>query len=218
MQLLFDFDGTLNDVTDKYYHCYLDCITEIGGTPIDATIYGQMKRSKTDTSILLERSGIPTENASVYTSLFLSRIELPHYLSYDHMFDFAASVLSSLMSQGYDLNLCSARNNTELGMEQINMFGLAPFFTSIDIARHDPDVRRSKSMAIGRIIQTHEIWYGIGDTEDDINSVSDTHGIPIAVLSGLRDASTIRALAHPTHVVEDIRSLPKLLDFASQHG
>lgn len=218
MQLLFDFDGTLNDITDKYYHCYVDCITEIGGTPLDTSAYSQLKRCKAPNATVLKKSGVDSDKAPIYSSLFQSRIELPKYLAYDHAFDFAAPVLSSLASQGYELSICSARNNTELGMEQLSKFGLVPFFTRIDIARHDPDVRKSKCMAIRRSIKTDTIWYGIGDTEDDINSVSDTHGVPIAVLSGLRDASTISALAHPAHVIEDIRSLPKLLDFAAQHG
>lgn len=211
MQLFFDLDGTLIDISQKYYHVYSDCIIKLNGTPLDNKTYWQHKRNGLPTRLLLHKSNVPVYQESVYSSLFVSTIETPQYLVFDTKFDYSTEVLTALKQEGHLLYIVSARRNTDTAMAQISKMGLSPLMEHIDMTGHD-----GKTIALRRLIVEGNPWIGISDTEGDINCYNDAGGVSVAVLNGLRTKSTLMNFCSPMRVISDIRKLPILVDNISK--
>ena len=216
MQLFIDLDGTLLDISEKYYRLYADCVRLLGGTPIPKNRYWSLKRAKQPPSRILAASSLPETKKQDYTSLFAKDIESPRYTSFDRLYTFAIPALEELKKR-HELYLVCGRKDHDAGMRQIAQFGLGKFFLGIVVGRGDQNGEQFKRETIKRLCDPNNHFATIGDTEDDINCATGLSGITVGVLSGLRNKKTLTTLSHPAYVIADIRGLQALLDNIAKH-
>ena len=79
MKYFFDLDGTILDISKRYYFIYYDIIKKFGGVPLPKCVYWDYKRNKTPDDVILKRSNIPQfflVNILILNKHSLSRINI----------------------------------------------------------------------------------------------------------------------------------------------
>jgi len=211
MQLFFDLDGTLLDISEKYYRLYADCVRALGGKPIPKNSYWRLKRAKQATSRILTMSSLSGALVPDYISRFADGIESEQYTSFDRLFSFAIPTLS-VLKQHHELYLVCGRKNPDAAMKCIRDAGLEKYFFKVVAGRESEEGIVFKRRVIAKLIKSDNLWATVGDTEDDINCVSGLSGLTVGVLSGLRNIKMLKTLSYPSYIIPDIRDLPTLLD------
>ena len=216
MQLFMDLDGTLFDISEKYYRLYVDCVCSLCGTPMSKKKYWTLKCAKQPTSRILTMSSLSSTLVPDYISRFADSIESEQYTSFDLLFSFAIPTLR-LLQQHHELYLVCGRKDPDAAMKCIGNAGLKKYFSKIVAGRKSEEGIVFKRRVIIELIKSDNLWATVGDTEDDINCVSKLSGISVGVLSGLRNKQMLATLSHPSYIIPDIRDLPTLLDKVTKH-
>src|SRR3990167_4036539 len=110
MQICFDLDGTIVDVSDRHYDVYSKATAKLSGKPLSKKDYWQLKRQKADWPTILKKSTVDTYKASEFLKRFIDLIEQPSELSKDRLFADTIKVLESISDQ-HVLYLVSLRRS-----------------------------------------------------------------------------------------------------------
>lgn len=209
MEIFFDLDGTLIDISERYYQLYSEIVKKLGGRPLKKSYYWHLKRSCTHNEKILLKSNLANSKISLFDLEFLKNIELPKYLSYDKVFPYTKKILNLLVKK-HNLYLVSYRRNTENANKQLTELGLIEKFRGIRIGRLDNDG------CVTKVRYIHELARGgkklvVGDTDDEILAAQQVEAISLAVLSGIRNRHYLEQLS-PDYIVQDIRSIPSILN------
>lgn len=156
---------------------------------------------------ILKKSSVSERLTETFKDLFISRIELPQYLSLDRPFPYVRGTLD-LLSKEYNMYLISRRKHYKLAIDELNSIGLSYFFKHITTTK-GKDRKETKAQLI-RKMNKEQRTVVIGDTEEDIQAAKELRAISIAVLSGIRNENQLRKF-RPDYLIENISFLSKIL-------
>src|SRR5437868_5100720 len=105
MEIFFDLDGTLIDISKKHYMLYRDIILKLHGIPLSFSAYWKLKRNKTAISIILQKSNVLNDHLNFFNEDFKKNIETPYYLSFDELFPYTKKTLDTLIISRSDMFL-----------------------------------------------------------------------------------------------------------------
>jgi len=194
---IFDLDGTLLDIREKFYALYVDCLRELGGQPISMTRYWELKQKKTRELDILKISGNETLFATYYQNR-IKRIEAIEYLSRDSIWPGLTDELE-LLHDSHQMAIVTLRTNAANLAWQIDRLGLGRYFPHIlssgegssDSNRFEIKVDLVQS-AFG--LNDFNGWF-FGDTEVDVLAGKALGMQTGAVTFGLRDLDFFKPLA-----------------------
>lgn len=132
MLIFFDFDGTLVDITERWWQLHL-AITSALNLPHyeKREDYILQKRSGLAEILIMKKITSDVEIIKAYDQERVGRIELPEYLLYDKLFFDTIDTLRALREQGHSLILVTKRRSGEVLREQLDRLGLGSFFQNI---------------------------------------------------------------------------------------
>lgn len=207
--LVFDLDGTLLDVSARHHHVYSAVCGSLGGHPLDRAAYWHLMRQRTGLIEILARSGLSDSQLTAFETAFGESIELPKNLGFDTLFPETVPVLTRLAAT-YRCALVSLRRSATALRAQLAVFGLTPFFESIQNAAPGADPAFEKARLIRKTVPEDDPAIVIGDSEADVAAANVLGHLSIAVSSGIRDRD-ILARDHPGYVVDGIDGVEEVL-------
>lgn len=166
---LFDLDGPLIDVSERYYRLYCDLLKEANLVPISKEQYWQLKRQKISEAKIFARSS--DANSADYERKRLELIESPQYMIYDRLHDGALKILE-IFEKKYDLVLVTLRSSRVLLEEQLFKFDLNRYFCTVLSSGEAVSPRwKLKEKLVTDYLQGSRHVVGIvGDTETDLSA------------------------------------------------
>ena len=106
MYYFIDFDGTILDVSTKFYNTYTAILTEHNQPILDKHLYWELKRNKTSEEIIRKVSGATLAD---FSNKRKKIIETDSYQKYDYLHEGVVEVLKNL-KDGYVRELLKKRN------------------------------------------------------------------------------------------------------------
>lgn len=207
MNIYFDLDGTLIDVSGRFYRIYCDLLAMFNcKSKLSKDEYWQLKREKCPEEEIVRRT---CKNIDIqkYRELRMTFIESPKYLKYDRPFSYTFDVIKKLKTN-HRLIIVSLRESYEKTEMELDHLGMKSFFDKIlvhnedvdemwrikaDLIKSDSSFDRSSSVVVG-------------DTEADFFA-SKAIGIPcFLVVSGIRTREYLTTLGNAS-VIDDISQL-----------
>lgn len=210
--ILFDLDGPILDVKERYYSVYEQFVMENGGIPLSLEEYWQQKRMNTPLEKLLEKSmcpGLISELVVKHKKYLSEHREEYSSLKLDKLQPGVKEILTKLSSR-YDLYLITLRRNKENLYRQLDEFWLLPFFKKVLSAvptseskwQHKVDLLTEHNLQ-------HESGIIIGDTPTEILAGKKSGLTTIGISNGIRDKE-ILLQAEPHLLVESVGELKHL--------
>ena len=203
-----DLDGTLLDISSRYYKIHQDVCREFGLSPFPFRTYWASKRKADQT---VEFPGL----SSLELRERLGRrrkelLETKAYLAHDRLIPGATETLETL-GRNYEVVLITLRRNLETLKWQLDRLGLNGSFRDVLASGDgDRDAVRKSQLIKERVWPLSGLAAIAGDSEADILAGQSLGIATYAVSSGIRTASFLKALG-PTAVGPDIRGLPDFL-------
>jgi phosphoglycolate phosphatase-like HAD superfamily hydrolase len=203
--VFLDLDGTLLDVSRRYYAVHQHIVSEIGGEVRDAATFWRLKQEATPVEKL---TGLIASEVKEYQQQWKLLIEAPSYLELDTWLPGAEATLRSLAAQ-YPVVIVTLRRKARSVRAQLRSL-------------HCPEIAQVLSApglndpvaAKARLIQS-SLYYTrsaviAGDTEIDIRAGKALGLTTIAVLSGVRSSARL-ASESPDLTIGTIGELPDTL-------
>jgi phosphoglycolate phosphatase-like HAD superfamily hydrolase len=187
MKLFFDLDGTLIDISEKYYRVYNDILTEAGFSTIGKKEYWDAKRHKVPENQILAMTKA-NDFYKEYNKKRLLSIESAYYLSYDSLTEEVIEVLKDFSTK-YQLVLVTLRRSaSQLDTQLVNL-KLMDYF--VDVLSSGEDLIPRWMIKYNLIKEYLGDEYNsdhilIGDTETDIKAGNKLGFKTIAILNGIR--------------------------------
>jgi phosphoglycolate phosphatase-like HAD superfamily hydrolase len=203
MYFFVDLDGTLLDVSEKFYRSYFDLVTAEGHRALPKDVYWELKRSGQKESIILSQTDAIVNQ---FTQRRKAIIESTSYQQHDALCDGAIEFLTFLKSHGTVVLVTLRHNPTQLHL-QLHNLGVAHFFN--EILSIDPDYPTPKNEIKAQLIQKHfssqnfTHSFFIGDTETDVWAGQRLGITTVALTHGMRTEMHLRSLA-PTALCADL--------------
>jgi len=208
---LFDLDGPLLDVSEKYYRVYADILQQHDYPPLSKEVYWERKRSRSNEIETLKFSGADALFTK-YQSTRKALIETDHYLQFDILQPGAINCLRQV-SKKYTLILVTLRSSKAQLISQLQSMSLTGHFKSILNAPHSQDRApwEIKVNLIQSILPDTDFADGffIGDTETDIQAAKSIGAQSIAVMNGIRSREMLEHYT-PEHLITGIDALTEV--------
>jgi phosphoglycolate phosphatase len=218
LNVFFDLDGTLLDVSERNYQVYSELVKTFGGIALDKATYWDLKRKKTKWPALLPLSKLSPNIQQEFLDSFIPKIEDPKYLKLDTLFPDARTTLETVSAQ-HECRLISLRRNEANLLAQLDRLSIRSYFSEVLSGHSESDgFDRKIELIKGRLDDRKGVI--IGDTEADIVTGQQLGLTTIAVTSGIRDEQFLRAL-EPDYLVEhvgDVCALPMFSENSSVEG
>lgn len=132
MLIFFDFDGTLIDITERWWQLHLAVASAFNLPHYEKREdYILQKRNGRAEVLVMKKIASDVEIIKAYDQERVRRIELPEYLLYDKLFFGTIDTLRALREQGHALVLITKRRSEEVLREQLDRLGLCSFFSNI---------------------------------------------------------------------------------------
>jgi len=211
MNIYFDLDGPLLDISERYYMVYKSICDRYGFCSLSKDKYWKLKKSKTPVEQILALSGARIE-VDEYIKDRLQLIETKEFIQYDRLFTFTHKVLVEL-KQSCRLVLVTLRSNYENLMWELKKFEIDRYFDQIYSGNdHISDWRVKKELILKDPLLNSHVSLVVGDTEVDILAGKDLKmNQTIAVLSGIRNRESL-ATFKPDLIIQDISRLPLIVE------
>ena len=215
--LYLDLDGTLIDVSERYYRIYEEIILSVEGNPLEKSEYWRLKRQAVPESELLSQLR-PFEESSDLLALRAEKLEAAEYLKYDQLVPGALATLNFLKGRAQLVLVTLRKAVTELE-QQLQTLGLSSFFDRVLCANQRVN---DHTMPKATLISENP-WFEVegslivGDSEADILAGRLLGIKSIAVLSGIRERE-ILVKYEPDYVIDSLAALPPLFDAISANG
>lgn len=186
--ILFDFDGTLLDSTERHTVLLRDILREElpgGDTVPSLERFMEYKRDGMSTRACLEKEyGFDPVFARRCAEKWRERIENREYLALDHLYPDSTDALENLSHQ-YRLVLISSRKSEAELNRQIDFFRIGSFFQAVHCVAPGDSVR-TKAFYAARYPDAVLV---VGDTEADLECAA-ASGLPFYALNrGFRSQS-----------------------------
>jgi phosphoglycolate phosphatase len=185
MNVIFDLDGTLIDARMRLYRLFQQLVPE---SQLSLAQYWEMKRNGiSNQEILATDFGFDAAATSSFVADWMALIEAPEFLALDELFPRVPEALALLQLQAR-LYVCTARQDRDAALGQLERLGLVEFFEQILVTEQ----RESKESLIRRDVAGlhHRDWI-LGDTGKDVQVGNALEINTCAVLSGFRNRTTL---------------------------
>lgn len=196
LNLFFDLDGTLIDISKRHYKVYREMVLELNGKPLSKVTYWNLKRSNTDWPSILKKSLVSSNKLPLFLKKFISKIELPENLSMDRVFSYTLKTLN-ILGRKHFLYLITSRRFPKETLSQITNLGLKDIFKKIVMGEKNKYLK-------------NKIDFIVGDTEAEILLARELKVISVAVYTGIRNKIFLQKM-NPDFIIKDISHLPVLL-------
>jgi len=214
MNIYLDLDGSLLDVSDRYYKIYSDLMKAFGIQPVSKAEYWRAKRSGREET-LLKKAKVALAN---YYDKRMHMLELISYLKLDKKSNGVERMLSQLETDNHRTILVTLRKSKSNLHRQLQHLELQSLFNII-LQRRDEEVEpwRAKASLI-----SHDVDFDkkqsvmVGDTETDILAAKHLGIISVAVSSGLR-MKTMLLVFRPDYIITRITDLPPVIQDINSH-
>lgn len=211
LNLYIDLDGTILDISEKYYRIYSDTIISLGYDLLSKEKYWQLKKEKRQEEDIAKMSGInETAIFKYYNKEWQSKIESLKYLEYDKLIPNAVKTLKNLkkFNRIVLVTLRKSQINLYKELERLNIVSL---FDGILIGKGAGEQWEIKA----KLVESDNTFEKkksviIGDTEVDIRAGKKLGIKTIAVLSGIRRKSML-LVERPDYIINNINKLPIII-------
>jgi phosphoglycolate phosphatase-like HAD superfamily hydrolase len=219
--LYLDLDGTLIDVSDRYYRIYKEVVLSIEGNPLEKSEYWGLRRQGVPESKLFSQLR-PFKESSDLLVLRSKKLEAAEYLKYDQLVPGALETLNFLKARAQLVLVTLRKAVTEL-RQQLQTLGLSSFFDQVLYPNQRVDDHATSKAAL----ISQNPWFKIkgslivGDSEADILAGRLLSIKSIAVLSGIREREVL-VRYEPDYIIDSLAGLPALFgaisanDFSSE--
>ncbi len=214
MDIFFDLDGTLLDVSERHYSVYCDILRGWDRPPLPFARYWALKRAGAPLSDILAESGA-ADLTEPFRQVWLERIERRDYLEMDTVVAHGREVLHRLGGD-HRLVLVTLRQSPEGLARQLRALSLEDVFRVVLTAGHSSADYSVKA----RLIESYESapagWL-VGDTEVDVQAAGAVGLQSCAVTWGLRSRDFLRAVG-PEALVDDVKAILDVVIASPLHG
>src|SRR3989344_46792 len=207
--ILFDLDGPVLDVKERYYFNYKNFVLLHRGNPLSLEKYWEKKRQNTSLERLLDLSDCPGLAAEKKLYLSKHREEMSS-LKLDKLQPDIKEILSNL-SKRYDLYLITLRRNKENLLKQLGELGILTYFRKVLTTTPTTEDKWNHKV---ELLKEHQLEKKsgiiIGDTPTEILAGKKVGLTSIAVSHGIRTKENLLQ-AEPDLIinsVEELQSLP----------
>ena len=215
MRIITDFDGPIMDLSDRYYHVYQLCLSQIREPDqsirmLTKNEFWAYKRAKVSEQQVGIESGLTEFQAEKFKQIRDRTAHQIQHLSLDLVIPGAISALEQIQSSKAELIVMTLRRTCELNAA-FEQYGLDRFFPIDrryclgDDYQKQGDIKDKTQLmtqALAALKPDPNTWM-IGDTETDIIAAQ-THGIKvIGVLSGIRDLDRLEQY-QPDKIVDNL--------------
>lgn len=207
MNIYFDLDGTLIDVSTRFYMIYYDLLDMFNcHKRFNKERYWKMKRERISEDEIVRRTCIDMD-VKRYNKARKMIIESPKYLDYDIPFSFTFNILKKLAVNNR-LVVVSLRESLNITEMEMDRFELKNFFDKILVRNVDMD--ESWKIKVELIKSDHDFEKEnsiiVGDTEAEFLAAKELDIPCLLVSCGIR---TKEYLAHLNSqaIIEDISEL-----------
>ncbi len=208
MNIYFDLDGTLIDVSARFYRIYCDLLGLFNcDKRLSKEQYWRLKRERCPEEEIVHRTCMDVD-VGKYIDLRMKMIESPEYLKYDCPFSYTFKVIRKLKEEGNRLVVVSLRESLEKTKREVDQFGFRPFFDKVLV--HNAAVVDKWKLKVD-MVRSDSLFdvnnsVMVGDTEADFMAARGL-GIPcFLVSSGIRTGEYLTSL-NPGFVIENICEL-----------
>lgn len=197
MNLIFDLDGTLIDARLRLYRLFQKLIPT---SQLSYEDYWTLKQQKvSNETILAKECNFNVADIERFVADWMELIEAPEFLAFDKVFPDVREALERLGMQA-KLHVCTARQSRQPVLNQLECFGLLPYFDSIMVTQQ---IRGKNELIVNMRDLAPQDWI-IGDTGKDIQ---------IGKLLGIRTCAVLSGFLSETSLVSYCPDL--ILPFAS---
>jgi phosphoglycolate phosphatase-like HAD superfamily hydrolase len=222
MRIITDFDGPIMDLSDRYYHVYQLCLSQVKlpsqsiNTLAKAEFWSRKCDRVSEQQIGIE-SGLTPAQAEIFTQLRDRQAHQLQYLHLDRVVPEAIAALAQIQATGIELLVMTLRRTSELNaaLIQSDLGRFFPLHCRYCLADdHDKqgdiqDKTHLMARSISELGAVPNTWM-IGDTEADIIAAQ-THNIRvIGVLSGIRNLDRL-AQYQPDQIVSTLSAAVELI-------
>jgi phosphoglycolate phosphatase-like HAD superfamily hydrolase len=209
LDIYLDLDGTLLDVSERYYRIYQDIMTSLQQPILTKDRYWEYKRSKVPESQIVALTAIDHSVFPIYSEIRKRLLEDPRYLDFDRLVLSSLNQILANLSKSCCLYLVTMRKKRVTLLNQLKKLNLYCYFQDILSPSSElPSDAPSWEIKANLICSRGKPRPGIivGDTEADILAGKELGLGTYAVLSGLRDRRFLVEL-DPDVIIYDISEL-----------
>lgn len=196
MTLIFDFDGTLLNSSERLYRLFQDLVPK-STLSLDA-YWGLKRQGRSHHEILEDRFQYSQEAIQSFITKWMERIESPDYLQLDSLHEGVSKKLGAL-AQNHELVLCTCRQKPEEVDVQLKQFGIAAYFNMVLVTSQ----QTTKDQLIASMFHCVSGDWLIGDTAADIK-VAQSLGIQSAAVTSGFINSTVLESYKPTILIDSV--------------
>ena len=204
MQIYLNLEGTVLDVSDRYYAVYRDLLEQAGYLPFDKNTYWSLVRVGVDESVIIERT-CDSDYIEDYRYDRARLIEDPAYLMLDTLQPHTLERFR-VWQHHHSLVLTTFRRNYTALIAQMDMLDLRDYLSDILVAGSGGDGWEIKKQRIQESQENSDNAFVIADNECDILAAHALEIPSIAICSGRRTRSTLKQLA-PDLIVRKLDDL-----------
>lgn len=201
MNIFFDLDGTLLEISKKYYQTHIMASGIIDLKPLSFNKYWKAKRTKLPENEILGLK-IESEFFRSYEKRRIDLLEDKSLLDLDTPVPMLLNTLGSLKKR-HRLYLVTLRRKKKNLLNQLRKLKIMDSFEKILTATPGSNLALSKVNLIRKIKYSPEDLI-IGDTEADISAGRELSIRTVAVFSGIRSKSFLRS-CKPDFLVSNIK-------------
>ena len=179
--LYFDFDGTLADVWQRYYHVFKDAS---GITGMSLEEYIRVKREfPQDSDVARIFGGTLPED---YKAKKRSKLEDPSYLAYDQLI--VPAEKSCAFFKEHDCRILTNRRSADEFREQLVSLGLEELVSKAVVLNPNEKIKKVQYL---QMTHPDEKFYLVGDAEAESQAAVLDQAEVYLVRTGLRDPMTL---------------------------
>lgn len=206
MKTFFDLDGTVLDISARWYALHSDMATKHGLPVLPRELYVMRKRDGISENKILEESGsaIDIEKLNAYNAERIAHIEDDIYLELDVPMPDIFGVLT-YWGKWTPLVLVTLRKRADAAREQLKRLGLTPFFENILITKGGS---KKEAIVAAYISADYEGALFVGDGEEDYLSAQALSMRSCIVSYGTRSKSFLESKG----IIKLIRAPKELME------
>ncbi len=194
--IFFDLDGTLTDPRKRLHSLFQELTPE---SEFSFDEYWKLKRQRTNQrTILTNWFNYPDDKIHKFKRIWMEKVEEPHRLKQDVLFEYTEHVLASL-SKKYGLYLVTARQFEDRTHSQLEDYKIKGFFKKILVTKQKSTkaelIKNSFSVSPGDVF--------IGDTGEDVLAGKELGLKTIAVYSGCLSKGILKEY-NPDIIAKDV--------------
>lgn len=209
--VLFDVDGTLMNVEERFYYHYNENLSAFGIHPVTRGYYEFMRERGILSSLIPDRNG----KRQKFWMRFIEKFSNSDHPELGEPFPGTLETLEWLKAHNYKMGIVTGRTSTpERVMEELEIHGLANFFEFVLTNNDGIDGMNKANNLITAAhklnLKVHQCAY-VGDWQGDVQSASEAGiGLIIAVLSGGESKQSIERF-NPHVILESVADIPAFL-------